>query len=110
MFSSVFFLLKAILDLSVKMPRQNTRNEVRQRRHLGKKAYIVIAVIVGLLYVLQTVLNISLRLSLTCSGETEKILKNLTNEEELKNVTNERDELMQKMTQHGKDRNYIKIF
>ncbi|RVE55535.1 hypothetical protein OJAV_G00235320 [Oryzias javanicus] len=92
------------------MSRQNTRNGVRQRRHLGKKAYIVIAVTVGLLCVLQAVLNISLRLSLTCSGETEKILKsltneeelkNVTNEEELKNVTNERDELMQKMTQHA---------
>ncbi|XP_036071204.1 C-type lectin domain family 4 member M-like [Oryzias melastigma] len=85
----------------------------------GKKPYIVIAVSVGLLCVIQAVLNISLRLSLTCSGGTEEILKNRTNEgesknvtikdesksvtnkDESKNLTNERDELRQKMKKYG---------
>ncbi|XP_036071160.1 C-type lectin domain family 12 member B-like isoform X2 [Oryzias melastigma] len=65
----------------------------------GKKPYIVIAVSVGLLYVLQAVLNISLRLSLTCSGGTERIFNNVTFEE-LKNVTNDRDKLVQKLEQY----------
>ncbi|XP_036071203.1 C-type lectin domain family 4 member C [Oryzias melastigma] len=66
----------------------------------GKKSYIVIAVTVGLLYVLQAVLNISLRLYLTCSGGTETIFNNVTIEEELKNLTDERDELVQKLEQY----------
>ncbi|RVE68818.1 hypothetical protein OJAV_G00095830 [Oryzias javanicus] len=66
----------------------NTTNVNKQGRFSVRKPYILMAVSVGLLFVLQAALNVSLRLFL----KTEATLKN---------VTNERDELMQKLKNYG---------
>ncbi|KAM4585565.1 uncharacterized protein PAE49_004781 [Odontesthes bonariensis] len=86
-----------------------------QKRHSGVKVFILVAVSVGILCVLQAGLNISLRLYLKPCGDTEANLKNLTMERDelkrklaslkpcgdteanLKNLTMERDELKRKL-------------